>query len=217
MDRDPAEAARLYTEAIDAGSWIPFISLARLYEHGEGVDLDITRAGECYKKGAEFAGWLRPCFQGYYGLCLLNGRGLHQEKKRGWEEIHKSIQCDNGTGWFAKGECYRFGYGGEQDIAMAVTCYKRATETKDGQDGKVRAHFALGCIYESGEGGLPNDYEKEFKYFNFGADRLHQESQWKVGLACESGIGVDLFEEGAVHYFMLAANSGHREAQLKAS
>lgn len=45
---------------------------------------------------------------------------------------------------------------------------------------------------------------------------MHQEAQWKVGLLCERSMGADFSEAGADHCFMLAANSGYREEQVKA-
>ena len=99
----------------------------------------------------------------------------------------------------------------------AVRCYKRAAQMESGIDGVIKAKLTLGCLYESGQGGLSQDFETAFGYFNYAANRMHQEAQWKIGIFCESGTGTDRFEDRAVYYFRLAANSGHRQAQLKAS
>ena len=131
--------------------------------------------------------------------------------------IQQSIQSNNATGWYAKGECYRFGYGVEPDMVQAVRCYKRATQMESGMDGIIKSKFALGSMYELGQGGLPQNHHTAFEHFNFAANRMHQEAQWKIGIFCESGTGTELFEDRAVHYFRLAANSGHQQAQLKAS
>ncbi len=46
---------------------------------------------------------------------------------------------------------------------------------------------------------------------------MHKEAQWKVRIACETGVGADRFLDGAVHYYRLAACNGHEQAQVKAS
>ena len=46
---------------------------------------------------------------------------------------------------------------------------------------------------------------------------MHQKAQWKIGILCELGTGTARFEDRAFYYFRLGANSGHRQAQLKAS
>ena len=56
-----------------------------------------------------------------------------------------------------------------------------------------------------------------FEDFFYAANQIHPGAQWKVALFFESGIGTDRCEDGAVHYFRLAANRGHRNAQLKST
>ncbi len=84
-------------------------------------------------------------------------------------------------------------------------------------DGTVKAILALGSMYELGQGRLPQNPEAAFQHFNYAANRIHQEAQWKVAIYCESSTGTDRLEDRAANYFRLAANSGHLEALLKAS
>ena len=218
IERDPAEVFRILTEEVEEWKhWLSGLALAKCYKEGIGVKPNLEKMAAAYKKGTEYSGWKRPYYQGYYGLCLIRGVGVAENRRKGWQMIHNSIRGSNATGWYVKGECYRYGYGIEQDLNRAVQCYKRASQMENGMDGKVKAMFALGCMYELGQGGLPLNLEAAFEHFNYAANRIHQEAQWKVAFFCESGIGTDRFEDRAVHYFRLAANSGHRNAQLKAS
>ncbi len=114
-------------------------------------------------------------------------------------------------------EFHRYGYGVEADHTKAVSYYERTITSESGLEGKVSARFALGCMYESGQGGLTQNNEKAFVHFEFAANRMHKEAQWKVGVACELGTGVDCSVDRAIHYYRLAASNGHQQAQFKAS
>ena len=218
VERDPSEAFRLLTKYAEVHkNWLSYFSLAKLYEEGTGVPVNLEQMAQLYRRGTELLAWQRPYYQGYYGLCLIRSIGVPEDRKSGWKMIQQSIQGNNATGWYAKGECYRFGYGVQPDMVKAERCYKRATQMENGMDGKVKAKFALGCMYELGQGWLPQNFCAAFEHFNFAANRMHQEAQWRMAIFCESGSGTDRFEDRAVYYFRLAANSGHRQAQLKAS
>ncbi len=216
--RDPSEAFRLVTKNVEVvKDWLSYFYLAKSYEEGVGVQVNLEKMAEPNKRGTELLGWQRPYYQGYYVLCLIRSMGVPEDKSSGWNMIQQSIRCNNATGWYARGECYRFDYDVEPDITKAVDCYTRAMQMGSGIDGKVKASFALGCMYELVRGGLSQNLETAFEHFKFAANRMHQEAQWKIAIFCESGSGTDRFEERAVHYFRLAANIGHREAQLKAT
>ncbi len=218
VDRNPKKAFECYTEAVSRGtSFTARYRLAKCYELGIGVQIDQTRAAELYRRGSQLFTWESPYFNAYYGMCLIKGQGVEQNLKKGWEQVQKSIRGNNSIGWLVAGECYRYGYGVEVDLAKAVSHYQRAVTSESGLEGKVRARFALGCMYECGQGGLVQSDAKAFEHFEFAANRMHKEAQWKVGIACETGAGADRFLDRAVHYYRLAASNGHEQAQLKAS
>ena len=216
VERDPKKAVELWTEAAKAGSYNILTDLALCYEQGLGVEVDLRKAAEFYKKGSY--GTSNPTdhirAMPYYGLCLIRGRGVQQNVKKGWDLIQKSVQLDNGNGWFVQGECYRYGYGVKKNFSRAVECYERATIAEIEMDGKKSAHFTLGSMYESGD-ELRRDMSKAFKHFDFGANHMDREAQFKVALWCESGTGIEQDVYRAVHFFKLAANSGHTDAQMR--
>ena len=217
VKRSLTRAIELYTDAMNLGtSWSCRLSLARVYERGDGVEVDLEKAAQLYNSGSELLPWQQPYFQGFYGLCLIRGRGVTEDQKTGWAMVQKSIQGGNATGWYVRGECFRNGYGVERNLAEAAVCYRRAIEMKNGMDGRVFSKFQLGRMYEHGQGGLQVDLRKAFDYYHFAARRMHQEAQCKVALFSETGRGVDKSDDRAAYYFRLAANSGHRHAQVKA-
>ena len=217
VQRNPERAIKLYWEEIRRGSgWSPRLPLARMYERGDGVDVDYEKAAQLYKSGLQLLPWQLPYFQSFYGLCLIRGTGVKVDRKTGWALVQKSIEAENATGWYVRGECFRNGYGVEPNLVEAAACYRWATQMKNGIDGKVFSKYELGKMYENGQGGLPTNLSKAFDHYNYAARRMHQESQWKVASFSEKGTGVDKFSDRAAFYFGLAANSGHLRAQVKA-
>ncbi len=216
VEQDLPEAIKLFTECIEGGAYSCIVNLAPCYEHGFGVDVDCEKAAELYKTGSEMASslWRRQSIQAFYGLCLVRGRGMKQDVEKGWALIRDSVQSNKDTGWFAQGECYRYGYGVHKNLDLAVQSYKKATRADIDAYGKSFAHYALGTMYEAGE-GMNRDYAQAFENYNYCADVMDHNAQWKVALSCESGIGVDKDIARAVEYFRLAANGGHRDSQIK--
>ncbi len=199
VEQDPSEAFRLLTRYVQVHKdWFSFFDLAKLYEEGAGVQANVEKIAELYIKGTQLLAWQQPYYQGYYGLCLIRGIEVPVDKKSGWKMIRRSIQGNNAAGWYTKGECYKFGYGVQPDMAKAVQCYKRATEMESGMDGKIQANFALGCMYELGLGSLPQNVQTAFEHFKFAANRMNQEAQWNVGIFCELGTGTARFEDRPV-------------------
>ncbi len=218
VDRNPKKAFECYTEAISRGtSFTARYRSAKCYEQGIGIENDLNKAVELYREGCQLLAWQSPYFSAYYGMCLIRGRGVKQNLKKGWEEVQKSIRGNNSTGWLVTGECYRYGYGVQVDHAKAVSYYQRAITSGSGLEGKACARFALGCMYESGQGGLMQNNAKAFEHFEFAANRMHKEAQWKVGVSCKTGIGVGRFVDRAILYYRLAASNGHKQARFKAS
>ncbi len=216
VEQDLPNAIQLWLECIEGGGYSCVVDLAPCYEHGLGVDVDLQKAAELYKMGSEMAPnlWRRQYIQAFYGLCLIRGRGVMQDVKKGWSLIRESVQANKDTGWFAQGECYRYGYGVKRNLDMAIQSYNNAIRVGDDADGRNLAHYALGTMYEAGE-GLDRDYSKAFENYNYSADVMHHDAQWKIALSCESGIGVERNIARAVEYFRLAANGGHRDSQIK--
>ena len=209
-------AIQLFTECIEGGGYSCVINLASCYEYGIVVDVDLERAAELYKMGSEMPPdqWTRHCIQAYYGLCMVRGRGVKQDVKKTWSLIRGSVQSNNDTGWFAHGECYRYVSGVKKNLGLAVQSYKKATRVDIDAYGKSFAHYALGTMYEAGE-GMNRDYAQAFENYNYSADVMHHNAQWKIALWCEYGIGVEKDISREIEYFRLVANGGHRDSQIK--
>ncbi len=218
VERNPSEVLRMLTEdVVEWQDWPAGFDLARCYKDGIDVKPSLEKMAAVYKKGSEYPGSKGANYQEYYGLCLLQGTGVQENKRKGLQMINNSIRLSNSNGCYAKGEYYRYGYGVEPDLSKAVEWYGRASLMRNGIDGKVKSIFALGTMYELGQGGLQLNLVTEFAHFIYAANRIHQEAQWKVAFFCKSAIGTDRSEDRAAYFFRLAANSGHKNSQLKAT
>ncbi len=102
----------------------------------------------------------------------------------------------------------------KKNLNTAIQSNRNAIRVADYTKVKWLAHYALGTMYESVE-GLERNYSKAFENYNYSADVMNPDAQWKVVLWCESGIGVEKDIGRAVEYFRLAGNSGHRDPQIK--
>lgn len=218
VERDASKAVQLWNDALEDGLYSLTVYLGQCYEHGIGVEKDFVKAADYYKRGTEITCNISTALrvQPYYGMCLIRGRGVTRDVKKGWGYIQSSVKADNDSGWFMQGECYRYGYGVQKNLVRAVFSYRKAIKSQSRITGKIRAHYALGTMYESGE-GLTRDYAKAFIHYNFGANNFYRDSQWKVASLCEAGRGIDQDLIRAVVYFRMAANSGHKGAQIKAT
>ncbi len=120
------------------------LDLAKCYKEGIGVEPSLDKMAAVYKKGSGHCGWKGAYYQGYYRLWLISGTGVPRNKPKGSRMINNSIRLSNANGGYAKGECYRYGYGVEPDLSKAVQRYKRALQIDNWMDGKVKSMFALG-------------------------------------------------------------------------
>ncbi len=216
VEQDVPQAVRFWIECVEVGAFSCIADLAPCYEHGLGVDVDLQKAAELYRIGSELTShsWWKQYIQAFYGISLIRGRGAKQDVQKGWPLIRGSVQSSKDSGWFTQGECCRYGYGVEKNLDLAIQSYKKATRVIDDADGKYLAHHALGTMYEAGD-GLERDYPQAFENYNYSADVMNHDAQWKVALWCECGIGVEKDIARAVEYFRLAANGGHRDARIK--
>ena len=74
--------------------------------------------------------------------------------------------------------------------------------------GDAEAIYALGCNYDHGRYGSPQDYDEAFELFVRAGELGHVDAYCNVGYAYENGNGVEIDKEKANHYYKLAAIGG---------
>ena len=70
------------------------------------------------------------------------------------------------------------------------------------------AIFNMGCYYDKGTNGYPQDYDKSLELFHRAAELGHAGACASIGWAYKYGRGVEVDDEKALHYYELAAMRG---------
>ena len=70
------------------------------------------------------------------------------------------------------------------------------------------AIYGLGCFYDDGMYGFPQDYAKALELYHQAAELGHAPSHYSIGGAYYDGRGVGRDEKKALHYWELAARVG---------
>ena len=71
----------------------------------------------------------------------------------------------------------------------------------------------LGCYYDKGTNGYPQDHKKAFELFRRAAELGHAGAYTNIGYAHNNGEGVEVDKEKANHYYELAAMRGDSMAR----
>jgi uncharacterized protein len=93
------------------------------------------------------------------------------------------------------------------DFATALKIFRPLAE-----NGDVTAQYALGMIYQQGQGVAP-DQKEAYKWFRLAADQGVADAEWFVGLMHANGLGIEKNETEAVKWYRLAAEQGYSAAQ----
>ena len=79
--------------------------------------------------------------------------------------------------------------------------------------GDAIAIHNLGCYYDEGRYGLPQDRDKALELWHRAAERDYGKAYCNIGTAYMSGNGVGMDEKRAVHYYELSAMGGHAKGR----
>lgn len=120
-----------------------------LYRHGLGVEMDVEKAFEWCKKGAEHGDDHAMVALGY---MYSNGEGVEEDVIQGAYWTLQAAKQGNSVAMYNIGDDYENGTGVEQDYVAAMAWYKRAAEA-----GVEDAMACIGDLYYFGN-GVEQDY-----------------------------------------------------------
>lgn len=95
----------------------------------------------------------------------------------------------------------------QEDYVEAARWFRLAAE-----QGRPKAQFNLGVMYDDGDGVPENDIEA-VKWYRLAADQGDARAQHNLGLMYHNGSGVPQNDAEAVKWWRLAAEQGHARAQ----
>jgi len=180
LQKDAAEAVRLYEEAASGGSTKAANALGRLLEFGyDGIARDVARSVEYYiaafdgKLGEDANARITPEFG--FGIAKRNA----QDK------------LEDGYLLYTRGLDWR--------------TFARLTRAL-AERGMVRYQHQLASLLQSGN-GLPRDVSEAASWYAKAAERGNYESQLALGLMHQSGEGVTRDSDEAIRWLTRAANN----------
>jgi len=197
------EVLELYRKATQKNDSEAQYNLGSMYEFGENVEQDYTKALEWYQKAAE---------QDYVyaqlslGSIYGGGFGVEQDYDKALEWYEKAAK-DNAFAQNRLGDAYYFGSGMEQDYVKAAEWYQKAAD----QD-YTFSQIMLAEMYEQGL-GVEQNYSQAYNLYMKAAEKEYHVAQYALGNMHYFGRGVKQEYTKAAEWFQKAAGQNHVSAQ----
>ena len=205
VNKDLAEAAKLFEQAAREGHAKAQVDLAAAYLLGNGVDRNPTTAGHWFEKAAK-AGNGQAQIE--FGMLNIRGVGCRQDVK-------------SGLSWIKKASAQR--HPGHAKQALTLLSRLEANPPKSGPDidalkqrakkGELKAQLELAHRYEIGA-SLKVDFSAVLRWLDAATRQGSASASHHLGGMLMAGRGLKMNPEKAAHYWSLAAWLGHRGAQV---
>ena len=176
------------------------------YYEGKGIEQDVQKAVEWYRKAAE---------QGYadaqnrLGVRYDRGEGVEENSKIANEWYLKAAKQGHAKAQFNIGWHYYVGDGISEDSKQAAYWFSRAAE-----QGHADAQFYLGLSYLAGE-GVTEDSKQAVAWFLKSANQNYALAQYLLGLCYKDGEGIEKNPVEAVFWWKKAAEQDEPNALLR--
>lgn len=132
-----------------------------IYDMGEGVEQDYSKAMEWYEKAADLGHYVA---MQNIGDMFFKGKGVEKNYAKAFEWYEKSAELGDSTAMVWLGYMYYKGQGVEQNYAKTIEWLEKAAELDD-----TTAMFLMGYIYYTGE-GVGQDYAKALEWYEKAAE-----------------------------------------------
>ena len=179
--------------------------IGEIYHDGLAVKRDDEEAVRWWRLGSSF-GDAPGAYE--YGVALLSGAGVAQDKARAREEFSKAAEKGIAGAFYNLGVlALQEGGGDKPDYATAAGFFRRAAEAGDGE-----AAYSYGVLVREGK-GVALDTDEAAKWLKRAADENVIAGQVEYGIMLFNGVGVTKDESGAARLFLLAASRRNPIAQ----
>jgi TPR repeat protein len=181
------------------------LNIGVLYERGNGVDQNYSKAAEWFARAAENGQEL-----GYYNLGILyyRGSGLNTDYKKAYDCFIKIADKGYSDAQYHIGILNHYGYGLPQSHSQAAEWYAKALET----DGNVDARISLGILYYNGL-GVEQDHYKAAELLKEPAEDGDEEAQYYMGLVYKDRRESRASYENMFKWHLKSAKQGYSDAQ----
>ena len=214
INKSYAEALKWYKKAANLGHSSSMKSLANLYYNGVGVEKDIQKSIYYYQQAAcNGDATAKKILAGFYE----EGEIVPQDKEKAKCLYQESF--DMFKDLYLKGDYYACNMIGDfyfegcqllnipQDYTQAFNWYK------DAADNAYIAMNKVGVFYNTGLGGVEQNYEKAVYYFSKAAERHDVHALFNLAQSYYLGRGVERNVVKAAELFAQSARLGHSGGQ----
>jgi TPR repeat protein len=193
-----------YREAAERGNDTAQLTLARIYEQGQGVEPSDVEAVTWYRKAAD-----RGNAEAQFSLGQLYdyGRGVKESLVDAAQWYGRAADQGHVDAQVKMGSWCSLGLGVEKSDIKAVNWYRKAA-----LQGSATGQLNFGYMYHSGQ-GLERDDIKAVEWYRKAADQGEAGALVNLGVMYYHGYGVGQSYIQAVALYRRAAEQGHLKAQ----
>ena len=199
VDGEFAKAHMIAEPLAETGDADALHFMGYLYETGAGVEQNIPRAIEFYKKASDQG---QPDAQFSLGELSFSGIGVRQDPEvaAGWFRL--AARQGHPRAALRLGLIYAQGLGVEKNARTALDFFESAGDAGD-PDGQ----FNAGVAYLTGA-GVRKNYTKAAEWFERAALQGQADAQYNLALVLDAGLAGDADPETAARWLKAAAESG---------
>jgi TPR repeat protein len=203
--RDPEGAIYWSKTAAENGSVPAIAQIGYCFQHGIGVEQDLTQAAAHYSDAANKGNWAASFS---LGTLYEHGEGVPQDYAAARKCYEFAAEHDEPSAFFNLGRFFQFGLSVAPDFAQALKLYLKAAEF-----GHAQCQLLVGQALLLGQEGTPVDEAAGFAWMLRAAEKGMVEAQDEVGFRFMTGRGVATNAEQAQYWNRQAAKRGHPRAQ----
>lgn len=198
VTRDSSAGLQLIQRSAEKNYSNALYELGYLYDNGKDVTKDSVLALKWYTKAVEAGNVMA---MNNLGFKYSIGRWVKKDYALAVRLFQKAADAGLPSAMFNLGRMYEFGRGVEQNDAEALKWYRKALEKSPENEGGP--NYSIGLFYESGRGGLTQDYAEATKYFM----KSKSPGMQHIGRMYELGKGVPADISVATVWYKSAANN----------
>lgn len=192
-------------KSAEGGDAVAQFTLGTIYDFGEGIEQNDSKAVEWYRKAAEQGHAEAQC---YLGISYKNGQGVSQSDSKAVEWYHKAAEQGHAGAQCNLGVMYENGLGVVQNFSTAVELYQKAAA-----QGIVHAQCNMGYMYENGLGVAQSD-STAVEWYRKAAEKGLPRAQNNLGCMYQDGQGVAQSDSTAVEWYRKADKGGDAMATI---
>lgn len=194
-------------KAIENNDGLAYFNVALYYQHGFGIDSNISEAIKWYEEAV-----MRNVLAANLNLANIFCHGdeefdisINYEKACFLYKMASDSMIDEAQ--TRLGYMYMYGYGVKKDEREAIRLYHLAAEKKN-----KNAEYYLGQAFLYGKGVVKDTTNAE-KWFKLAAENGHEDAQFDLGVIYLRGeFGINENKTEAVQLFQLSAAQGNSGA-----